>query len=118
MARELPILFSKPMLEALIDGRKTQTRRTGDKQRWFPGDRLWVKDRLFQRKSETSVWLKVKTVSREPLQDIHPDEILLEGFATYTEFMAYWDKLNAKRGYPSKDNPMVWVIHFEIEDAS
>ncbi|TSD89106.1 hypothetical protein FFK22_009000 [Mycobacterium sp. KBS0706] len=41
-----PIIFSAPMIRALLDGRKTQTRRLINKT-WAkaaPGDRLWVKE--------------------------------------------------------------------------
>ena len=57
--KERPILFSAPMVGALLDGRKTQTRRIykGQRERsnvhdfqlgrcpyGQPGDRLWVKE--------------------------------------------------------------------------
>lgn len=60
--KERPILFSGPMVRAIRDGRKTQTRRVcrnngepgperiwgvGDCKYGSPGDRLWVKETWF-----------------------------------------------------------------------
>jgi hypothetical protein len=41
-----PIIFSAPMVRALFDGRKTQTRRlaTSPLRKCEPGDRLWVRE--------------------------------------------------------------------------
>lgn len=41
-----PIIFSAPMIRALLDGRKTQTRRlaTSPLAKCQPGDRLWVRE--------------------------------------------------------------------------
>lgn len=41
-----PIIYSAPMINGLIAGRKTQTRRlaTSPLRRAMPGDRLWVKE--------------------------------------------------------------------------
>lgn len=70
-----PILFSGPMVQALLDGRKTVTRRvvhprvlaTGDASCPYgaPGDRLWVKETWAARDVRGDWAPKVRDVDQE-----------------------------------------------------
>lgn len=44
--KDIPIIFSAPMVRALLDGRKTQTRRLASSPlaKALPGDRLWARE--------------------------------------------------------------------------
>jgi hypothetical protein len=66
------------------------------------------------------LFLRVKNVRVERLQDISYDDCLQEGMHDYGTdvdtlgaFQDLWQKLNAKRGYGWDTNPWVWVYEFE-----
>jgi hypothetical protein len=82
------------------------------------------------------IWLKVKDVRVERLQDITEDDCYAEGLrdddcrvmgahALYGDiveeyepiqfvFRELWDSINKKRGYGWDENPFVWVIEFSL----
>ena len=213
--RERPILFSGPMVRAILEGCKTQTRRVVKIQpesditkyaykgngAWLPcdddlysfrklvkcpygkpGDRLWVRetwgvgtrpcpiegwrDGIEYRADEAYItderdnlplydaeepddvclddysgkgwrpsihmfrWasrinLEITAIRAERVQDITETDLITEGFDGYNgtwrdeeRFRNLWDSINAKRGYPWKDNPWVWVVEFKVINAS
>ena len=204
--RERPILFSGPMVRAILEGRKTQTRRVCRDQTpvkywhgeslpmipdgkekytgWVkdvknvaigipskcpygaPGDRLWVRETwkaeeniyesrpciavyfkaspdtgkvvLFEEDilpslSSINKWkpsihmfrwasridLEITAIRVERVQDISKTDCEAEGLkllqgGILSEFAVLWDSINAKRGYPWKDNPWIWVVEFKV----
>ena len=201
-----PILFSEPMVRALLEGRKTQTRRvvkpqpndsfsdvflskeaTGPTRDFFyqksrhgkPGDLLWVREawahgytcagefpcvfyraddgcrlrvpdgteeagsvasrppgdvrwkpsiHMFRRDSRLT--LRITDVRLERVQEISEADAKAEG-ATFGAgskeelavgcrigFAALWDTINSGRGFGWNTNPWVWVVEFEVGQAS
>jgi len=182
-----PIIFSTPMVQAILDGKKTQTRRVikiddapenwkisiaGTSivrtepydvklPRYAAGDILWVRETFcevpyehnhvpikgghitipkyaYKADSErdyTGIWkpsihmpreaarifLRVKTVRVERLQDITEEDAKAEGvicgqgqkrWTARSAFMDLWDRINGKKN-PWESNPWVWVCEFE-----
>lgn len=193
--RERPILFSGPMVRAILEGLKTETRRVvkhparldgfmlaGEEPDWCPyggpGDRLWVREAhaivpataygcsrddgapiAYRTSPDGLSWaiyregwtrckpgrwrpsihmprwasrllLEVTGVRIERIRDISGVEAVAEGFGDgmpewklahaggYGEarrgFRKAWDRLNAGRGFGWDDNPLVWVVGFEV----
>lgn len=185
-----PILFNTVMVRAIIEGRKTQTRRTvkqppivgdimRDEKGWYyedgtrnghslipqfsTGDILWVRETWgkltecdvfppyepheerfiyradrgdpdhFQAKWHPSIhmpkeaariFLRVKDVRVERLQDMDEDAAIAEGVANspagtdspLLRFTELWDKTIRRedlREFGYHANPWVWVIEFE-----
>jgi len=182
-----PILFSTPMVQAILDGRKTQTRRVvKGKECWpkcpygQPGDVLWVRESIaptfgeylhketnlpfiykadvkglteseekslmkefgfkykpsiHMTKAACRIFLQVKDVRVERLQDISEYDAIAEGVKHWYSFLyaenRYQDYLNSTSSWRSSissfqslwasingleswdANPQVWVIEFE-----
>jgi len=84
----------------------------------------WKSPRFMPREA-ARIFLEVKTVRVERLQNISVKDAADEGFFSGLltgeescrttgrgEFAEYWDTLNAKRGYSWESNPWVWVYEF------
>jgi hypothetical protein len=195
-----PIIFSTLMVQAILDGRKTQTRRVvkpqpvkddtfkgpywyeptvvnkdgelgpgkpvfgisstdgewGIKSPYRPGDVLYVRETwsrdesgeyvyrtnygtteddsfppsmfrwrpsIHMPREAARIFLLVKDVRVERLQDITEEDAIAEGirigiggepyFSCRDAFVALWNSINTKRGYGWGTNPWVWVVSFE-----
>ena len=193
---EKPILFSTDMVKAIMDGRKTMTRRVikpqperiapdsknrlplaflADGTKWIkppyqPGDVLWVRETwavddnpacvpqyiykaddgfypeggwrpsIHMPREAARLFLTVKEVRVEGLQDITEEDVKAEGIKSYwaephrddppfigaakeigadlcqTRHIAFkqlWDSIYAKKGHGWEASPYVWVTSFE-----
>lgn len=168
-----PILFSTEMVQAILDGRKTQTRLVVKPKHeptphpfgvgeYFkhidlcpygqPGDILWVREtfKKLQTLNETlflykaspiinsnvnwqpsihmpfaaaRIFLRVKTVRVERLQEISEDDAIAEGCCYgkgdgtvdpavgNKHFPTLWQAINGPESWDA--NPWVWVVEFE-----
>ncbi len=106
---------------------------------YITGDVRW-KSSHFMPRSAARLFLKVKSIRVERLQDITEEDARREGIKSYwaephrdvapfigtakeigedlcstrrEAFQQLWDFLNSKRGYGWDLNPWVWVIEFE-----
>jgi hypothetical protein len=173
---EKPLIFSTPMVRAILEGRKTVTRRIIKPQpkaplwcaishehegrscwmeegadqlakdfHWFKsfeiGDILWVRETfehgcmggfiykadhddqelsescltwkpsIYMPRAAARIFLKIKAIKVERLQNITFQDIKREGFKEGESFNRLWDKINGQGSFDS--NPWVWVIEFE-----
>jgi hypothetical protein len=183
--KQRPILFNTEMVQAILAGRKTQTRRVVKPPKgvryYFDdgkcvlegeddyidmecpygerGDILWVRETwclstpygpedyyygykagdigvkikaserydyrsadiyrpsIHMPKDAARIWLRIKDVRVERLQDISNEDIRAEGAAEFgctthrLNWQTLWESVNGSNSW--KDNPFVWVIEFE-----
>lgn len=79
---------------------------------------------IFMPRKAARLFLTVKNIRVERLQDITEEDAIAEGVKAYgpnncsgtsarIAFAELWDSLNEKRGYGWDTNPWVWVVEFE-----
>ena len=85
-------------------------------QKWKPS--------IFMPRKAARLFLRVKRVGVEKIQEIATDDIIAEGIRDVPHnkyrdpilrksFSGLWDLINKKRGYGWDVDPWVWVIEFE-----
>lgn len=113
---ERPILFCGSMVRAILDGRKTVTRRLPMPKRWVPGDRLWV------RETHTIVGVPGVEDYFPPWYD--PDKIVPHAAARndvwetrWALFRADWEGEAPGRWFPSIHMPR-WASRITLDITS
>lgn len=91
------------------------------------GDLIRWKPSIHMPKKYARLWLKVKNIRVESLQDITEEDVRAEGIkqecgctacicrGLKRDFEDLWNSINEKRGYGWDTNPWVWVIVFARE---
>lgn len=96
----------------------------------FPPSMFRWRPSIYMPREAARLFLRVKDVRVEGVQDITHAGVLAEGIpqcpgwkyelsecdCTVWSFAELWDSLNAKRGYGWDKNPWVWVYSFERVD--
>lgn len=132
-----PILFSSPMVRAILDGIKTMTRRVYKPRldKWKVGDKLWVRETytlihgravyaatcdiesyrwrpsIFMPRRFSRILLEITELKRELLRDVSESDALREGFENNREFLDYFEKINPEMKW---ENPLVLAIGFKV----
>ena len=137
--KERPILFSVPMVRAILDDKKTMTRRIYKPRfdKWKVGDRLWVRETytlihgrvdyaatcdiksyrwrpsIFMPRRLSRILLEITELKRERIRDCSNEDAIREGFFRNVEFWEYFWKMNAKR-YPQGVDEMLLMDNPEV----
>lgn len=106
-----PILFSTPMVQAIMGGIKTQTRRI-IKSNHESGNFQVAKDGFGKITEITSIdW------DERPKKELKKDHWSHCADDAVDSFRTLWDSINGKKeGFTWNDNPWVFVYDFKIID--
>lgn len=101
------ILFKKEHVSMILSGRKTQTRRIGEK-RWNIGAIHQVKTGF--RKDDRFGAVRILWVKREKLGDMNNADAREEGYDSYEDYMRKFKEIYGT----CNPNIAVWAIGFEL----
>jgi hypothetical protein len=125
--------FTKDLVEAILAGRKTHTRRPAKggealvmsssfcvyKDYFSDTARLkWEVGRTYAvqpgRGKRAVARFLLKNLRQEVVSHITEEDAIAEGFDNREEFFAKWRELYDGTEFDLKHNPNVWVLEFEV----
>ncbi len=107
------MLFRPDMVEKILAGEKTQTRRVWKKAHVKVGNTYAIKKHYYQKNVDAPGFIRITGLRVEPLIEITNMDAKKEGFQSLREFVDVWTELH---GEPEWHND-VWVIDFELVDG-
>lgn len=109
------MLFRPDMIEKILAGEKTQTRRVWEKARVKVGNTYAIKKQYYQKNADAPGFYLVLGLKQENLGAIlsRPEDIKAEGFDSGEHFIETWTELHGEPDW----NALVWVIDFELADG-
>ena len=107
----LGFLFKLAMVDAILAGNKTQTRRL-DPSGLMEGNLFYAKLGMYCKRADAPALLRVVATRWEYLLDITEADARAEGFPNRAAFLKYFKKIYS--GKKLKSNPLCHVIEFEV----
>ena len=106
------MIFRPALIEKILAGEKTQTRRPGGRAncQYRAGRTYAVQPGRGQRQVAR---LRVLEVRREKLGDISQEDAGAEGFPGRETFLRYWQRIYGEVDH----DQLIWVLRFELVPA-
>ncbi len=111
------ILFKPEHVPMILSGRKTQTRRLGNR-RWNVGSihACYTKPPFAKGGADPFCHVRIKRVERSrPVSSLMDTEVYAEGYDHWCDFWAVWCAINGGGASPSATP---WVVEFEVLPAT
>jgi hypothetical protein len=100
------LLFKKPLLEKVLSGEKTQTRRLSTRT-YTPGRIYGVTCRRYQK---SQAHIQITNATQQRLGDINEIDAIKEGLETKEQFLKTWQEINGVLDL----NSIVIVYDFKV----